>query len=155
MLFIAAMYFIAHITSSVFINDDERGLHADYEDWQLSCWLSSCWWRWDGSSCGGCSGAKPTRSQADKWLSASGGDDSPRQPVTKAYSEHRLASFVRRHRWVGAGRFAFVLAPPCGENQVDRRLAYPQLSSSGKTLSYLTLERGSAIISATVSRQTW
>jgi hypothetical protein len=24
------MYFIAHITSSVFINDDERGLHADY-----------------------------------------------------------------------------------------------------------------------------
>jgi secondary thiamine-phosphate synthase enzyme len=22
-----------HITSSVFINDDERGLHADYEDW--------------------------------------------------------------------------------------------------------------------------
>jgi thiamine phosphate synthase YjbQ (UPF0047 family) len=24
---------IAHITASVFINDDERGLHADYEDW--------------------------------------------------------------------------------------------------------------------------
>jgi hypothetical protein len=23
------MYFIAHITASVFINDDERGLHAD------------------------------------------------------------------------------------------------------------------------------
>lgn len=22
-----------HITRSVFINDDERGLHADYEDW--------------------------------------------------------------------------------------------------------------------------
>jgi secondary thiamine-phosphate synthase enzyme len=22
-----------HITASVFINDDERGLHADYEDW--------------------------------------------------------------------------------------------------------------------------
>jgi thiamine phosphate synthase YjbQ (UPF0047 family) len=22
-----------HITCSVFINDDERGLHADYEDW--------------------------------------------------------------------------------------------------------------------------
>ena len=22
-----------HITSSVFINDDERGLHADYEEW--------------------------------------------------------------------------------------------------------------------------
>ncbi len=22
-----------HITSSVFINDDEQGLHADYEDW--------------------------------------------------------------------------------------------------------------------------
>jgi thiamine phosphate synthase YjbQ (UPF0047 family) len=22
-----------HITSSVFINDDERGLHADYEKW--------------------------------------------------------------------------------------------------------------------------
>ena len=32
---------------------------------------------------------------------------------------------------------------------------YPQPSSSGKTLSYLTLERGSAIISATVSRQVW
>jgi hypothetical protein len=30
---------------------------------------------------------------------------------------------------------------------------YPHPSSSGKTLSYLTLERGSAIISATVSRQ--
>jgi thiamine phosphate synthase YjbQ (UPF0047 family) len=28
-----AMYFIVHITASVFINDDERGLHADYEDW--------------------------------------------------------------------------------------------------------------------------
>ena len=24
---------IAHITASVFINDDERGLHADYEEW--------------------------------------------------------------------------------------------------------------------------
>jgi thiamine phosphate synthase YjbQ (UPF0047 family) len=24
---------IAHITASVFINDDERGLHADFEDW--------------------------------------------------------------------------------------------------------------------------
>ena len=23
-----------HITSSVFFNDDERGLHADYEKWQ-------------------------------------------------------------------------------------------------------------------------
>ena len=23
----------AHITASVFINDDERGLHADYEKW--------------------------------------------------------------------------------------------------------------------------
>jgi thiamine phosphate synthase YjbQ (UPF0047 family) len=22
-----------HITASVFINDDERGLHADYEEW--------------------------------------------------------------------------------------------------------------------------
>jgi thiamine phosphate synthase YjbQ (UPF0047 family) len=22
-----------HITSSVFINDDERGLHQDYDDW--------------------------------------------------------------------------------------------------------------------------
>mgnify|MGYP001769459878 CR=1 FL=1 len=22
-----------HITASVFINDDERGLHSDYEDW--------------------------------------------------------------------------------------------------------------------------
>jgi thiamine phosphate synthase YjbQ (UPF0047 family) len=22
-----------HITSSVFINDDERGLHEDYDDW--------------------------------------------------------------------------------------------------------------------------
>jgi thiamine phosphate synthase YjbQ (UPF0047 family) len=22
-----------HITASVFINDDEQGLHADYEDW--------------------------------------------------------------------------------------------------------------------------
>jgi len=22
-----------HITASVFINDDERGLHADYDDW--------------------------------------------------------------------------------------------------------------------------
>ncbi len=29
MFFIAAMYFIAHITASVFINDDERGLRAD------------------------------------------------------------------------------------------------------------------------------
>ena len=27
-----AMYFIAHISASVFINDDERGLHADYEE---------------------------------------------------------------------------------------------------------------------------
>jgi hypothetical protein len=27
------VYFIAHITSSVFINDDERGPHANYEDW--------------------------------------------------------------------------------------------------------------------------
>jgi thiamine phosphate synthase YjbQ (UPF0047 family) len=24
---------IAHITASVFINDDERGLHQDYDDW--------------------------------------------------------------------------------------------------------------------------
>jgi secondary thiamine-phosphate synthase enzyme len=24
---------IAHITASVFINDDERGLHTDYEEW--------------------------------------------------------------------------------------------------------------------------
>jgi len=31
----------------------------------------------------------------------------------------------------------------------------PQPSSPGKTLSYLMLERGSAIISATVSRQVW
>jgi thiamine phosphate synthase YjbQ (UPF0047 family) len=31
-----AKYLIAHITASVFINDDERGLHADYEDW-LEC----------------------------------------------------------------------------------------------------------------------
>jgi hypothetical protein len=31
----------------------------------------------------------------------------------------------------------------------------PQLSSPGKMLLYLTLERGSAIISATVSRQVW
>ena len=46
-------------------------------------------------------------------------------------------------------RFLFAPAPPFRENQVDRRLAYPQPSSSGKTLSYLTLERGSAIISAT------
>jgi thiamine phosphate synthase YjbQ (UPF0047 family) len=28
-----ATYFVAHITASVFINDDERGLHTDYEDW--------------------------------------------------------------------------------------------------------------------------
>ena len=28
-----ATYFVAHITASVFINDDERGLYADYEDW--------------------------------------------------------------------------------------------------------------------------
>jgi secondary thiamine-phosphate synthase enzyme len=28
-----ATYYVAHITASVFINDDERGLHADYEDW--------------------------------------------------------------------------------------------------------------------------
>jgi thiamine phosphate synthase YjbQ (UPF0047 family) len=27
------MFFIAQITASVFINDDERGLHADYEEW--------------------------------------------------------------------------------------------------------------------------
>ena len=61
-----------HIAASVFINDEERGLHADYEDWQLSCWLSSCWWRW-GSSCGGCSGAGLCRSQADRRLKAGGG----------------------------------------------------------------------------------
>jgi thiamine phosphate synthase YjbQ (UPF0047 family) len=24
---------LPHITASVFINDDERGLHADYEQW--------------------------------------------------------------------------------------------------------------------------
>jgi thiamine phosphate synthase YjbQ (UPF0047 family) len=24
---------IAHIAASVFINDDERGLHQDYDDW--------------------------------------------------------------------------------------------------------------------------
>ena len=24
---------LPHITASVFFNDDERGLHADYEDW--------------------------------------------------------------------------------------------------------------------------
>jgi thiamine phosphate synthase YjbQ (UPF0047 family) len=27
------MYSIAHITASVFINDDDRGLHQDYDDW--------------------------------------------------------------------------------------------------------------------------
>ena len=84
-----------------------------------------------------------------------GEDDSPRQPVTKACSEHRLASFVHWQQWVEAGRFVFVPVPPFGDNQVDRRLAYLQLSSSGKMLSYLTLERGSAIISATVPRQVW
>jgi secondary thiamine-phosphate synthase enzyme len=28
-----ATSFVTHITASVFINDDERGLHADYEEW--------------------------------------------------------------------------------------------------------------------------
>jgi len=49
--------------------------------------------------------------------------------------------------------FVYVPASSFGDNRVDSRLACPQLSSSGKTLSYLTLERGSAIISVTVSRQ--
>ena len=26
-----------HITASVFINDDERGLHQDYDDWLEAC----------------------------------------------------------------------------------------------------------------------
>jgi hypothetical protein len=108
-----------------------------------------------GSSRERCGGEGLRRSQADRRLKAGRGECTPRQPITKAHSGHRLASFVHRHRRVKAGRFVFVPVPPFGDSQVDRGLPYPQPSSSGKILLYLTLLRGSAIISATVSRQVW
>jgi thiamine phosphate synthase YjbQ (UPF0047 family) len=34
-----------HITASVFINDDERGLHQDYEVWLEKLWAGKSSWR--------------------------------------------------------------------------------------------------------------
>ena len=86
------------------------------------------------------------------------GGGSPAIPTRARSAERRVTTNARRPiSAAAAGTCRTVPAPKTIRVAVanSKRMPLYQPSSSGETLVYITLARGSAIISSTVSRQVW